>query len=445
MKKILIYLLLLSTALVSCKKENALNVDLTKSNPQTYVPGETDEWLTKTFLDTYNMEVIYRFDRFLAPIDKELIPIREDQIKPVMETVMAIWIEPYLEIAGKDFLKPIIPKQVALVGSAQFNNDGTITLGTADAGRRINLFQVNDFDKSNLASVEQMLHTIHHEFVHILHQKNDVPPAFENLSPQHVGNSWNARDNSQEDAMKFGFITRYARMNKDEDFAETASTLLVEGQAYFNGYANSSPGDGGEILRKKEQMVVDYYKSIYGIDFRALQEKVRLAKIKVTGVEETFGAEFAMGAHQGFVINKSATLQSAAFVTAFNAASTAFRGKIGGPMDATFTLEFADLSQNNEDMILKITGGGYNFWYNLILTDEGDDYYSFEMSTPGRSVEYENGDFVVDELAPLLDYLAGANVYFKATWVDGFIPNSKGKLAGFEDEDGALAFYGTLK
>lgn len=450
MKKKFIYVLALSIALVSCKKEKALNVDLTKTNPSTYVPGKIDKWLTDNFLNPYNMEVLYRFDRFQAKIDKDLIPVREDQIQPAMEAVRDVWIEPYMAIAGKNFLKPFIPKQIALVGSAEYNIDGSITLGTADAGRRINLFTINDYDKTNIPKVEEMLHTIHHEFTHILHQNIPVPADYESISPEYVGGSWVSFTNTAELAKSLGYITRYSRMNKDEDFAEVTSFMLVEGRDAFDIYTNSASVSADARLRKKEQIVINYFKGNYGIDFRALQAKVKAAKETLTGASRSFRSNLVAGAYKGFSVDKNAVSQSADFVTAYNNAVAAVVAGFGISIDSKFELEFANLKTNKTDFILKLTGKGPgfagSFWYNLKATinaTTGD--VKFVLAPAGTGDEYGNGTAVQARLKPLLDYLT-VNT-FNVNWVDeSVIANSKDRLAGFTtNSDSKLGFYGSIK
>lgn len=445
MEKILIYFILLSTLLVSCKKEAALNVDLSKSNPITAVERPIDTWLNTNFLTPYNMEVLYKFDRFQAPIDKDLVPVLEDQVQPVMEAVRDIWIEPYLQTAGKAFLKPLVPKQIALVGSAQYNIDGSITLGTADAGRRINLFVVNDYDKTNLPNVVQMLHTIHHEFVHILHQNIPVPPDYEKISPEYVGGGWISFSNTAIAAKDLGFITRYSRMNKDEDFAEMASFLLVEGQDAFNAYANTSIATAEARLRQKELAIVDYYKVNYGIDFRALQERVRIAKETLTGKSTPFITNLTSGVYKGFTVQRSAAGQSAAFVTAFNTSIASVQTDFGIPINSVFDLDFTDIKTNRTDMILKLSGSTFAFWYNLKATiDVNTGGVKLALAPAGTTTAYANGTLIQPNIKPLLDYLTLNN--FRADWIENVIPGSKNTLAGFMvTPGGQLGFYGTLK
>jgi substrate import-associated zinc metallohydrolase lipoprotein len=73
----------------------------------------------------------------------------------------------------------------------------------------------------------------------------------------------------------------------DEDFVEMISIMLTEGKAGFDKIVNSIPAgasqngitqaDAKAKLRKKEAMVVAYYKDVWGMDFYRLQSRVRAA------------------------------------------------------------------------------------------------------------------------------------------------------------------------
>ncbi len=204
---------------------------------------------------------------------------------------------------------------------------------------------------------------MHHEFVHILNQNIPVPPSYEDISGNYVGSACVGSANPTSVARNLGFVTRYARNNKNEDFAEMASTLLVEGQNHFEAYLYQATDPTAVAkLRKKEQALVDYYKSSFGLDFRVLQEKVRTvietyAPVTIIPVPTWF----ADGAYKGFTIDKGAAGQSATFVTAYNTAVT----QSGQPLRPTVELVFTDLSVDKVKMILKFSTTQFAFWYDL--------------------------------------------------------------------------------
>ncbi|WP_293312986.1 substrate import-associated zinc metallohydrolase lipoprotein [Pedobacter sp. UBA5917] len=450
MKKIFLFLVLLIVTLVSCKKEKPLNVDITKSNLDTYTKGKLDKWLDDNFLNPYNIEVLYRFDRFQASIDKEIAPVLEDNVQPIMEGVSAVFIKPYLEITNKAFLLPILPKEIALFGTGEYS-DEQITLGTADAGRQINLYEVNQYDRNSYTSVmgtpgrPAAFHTMHHEFTHILNQNIPVPPGYEEISSNYIGSAWVGAGNSAATAKGLGFITRYARNNKNEDFAEMTSTLLVEGQDFFEAYVVSADAVAAAKLRKKEQVVVDYFKTAFGIDFRALQAKVRLAietyaPVTISRPIENFNA----GSYTGFLVDKNAASQGAAYVTAFNSAN-ALTTAGGYPLQNTVELSFLNRVTNRTDMVLKVrTNTAVEFWYNLKATvSVPGNTIKYALAAQGTATQYANGTAFQTRFKPLLDYLTTKT--FALNWIDNIVPNSRNISVGFFDTSNSqLGFYGTI-
>ncbi len=278
---------LMVSCLTACSQEEELDVDIAKLTGDTWTKGPLDTWLYDNMVVPYNIEVKYRFDRYELPLGKNLTPPSEDKVIPVVETIKKTWIEPYDQIAGPAFIKRLSPKQFVLVGSADYNSNGTITLGTAEGGKKIVLFKLNDFAKNNKPEVRQMLHTIHHEFGHILHQNIMYAEEYKRLTPSYTA-SWN--DFSLADANSRGFITEYSRSSPDEDFVEMISIMLTEGRTNFNAKVNSivlpDPNDPTKTvpntaaqaaLRQKEQMVVRYFKESWNIDFYTLQTTAETA------------------------------------------------------------------------------------------------------------------------------------------------------------------------
>jgi substrate import-associated zinc metallohydrolase lipoprotein len=251
-----------------------------------FFPGEDvtktdiDVWIDEHYTTPYNIAVEYKWNPFELPTNKTLVPVKEDKVIPVMDVVRKIWIDPYVLKAGEVFVKKHAPKQFVLVGSAEYNNDGTIVLGEAESGRKVTLFVINDFDKTNVPAVKQMLHTIHHEFAHILHQTILYPREYKQVTPAGYTASW--YNTADADALALGFITPYARASFDEDFVEMISTMLVEGHEGYEAIVAGTTAEGQALLRRKEAFVVSYFKASWNLDFYALQEATEEAIINAT-------------------------------------------------------------------------------------------------------------------------------------------------------------------
>src|SRR5688500_3394959 len=154
----LCFLVLAAGLLAGCEeKEDDLTVDLVGLGGDTWAPTALDNWLTENYVTPYNIEVKYRFDRYEVALNRTLVPPQESKVMLVMDAIKKTWITPYEQQAGPTFVKKLSPKQFVLVGSPQYNENGTITLGTAEGGRKVVLFKINDFASDNKAEVKEML------------------------------------------------------------------------------------------------------------------------------------------------------------------------------------------------------------------------------------------------------------------------------------------------
>ncbi len=428
----------------SCTKDDTLNADLSKYNIDTFEKGPLDEWLEDEFLDPYNIEVQYRYDRYMLALSKELVPPLESQVQPAMEDVRDIWLKPYEEVAGETFIKKLSPKQIVLVGSAEYNTNGTITLGTADGGRRIVLYVINSYSKTNLSAVSQMMHTIHHEFTHIVNQQAPIPPEYKTISTEYTGNWTQA---SAAEAKSLGFISQYSRANEMEDFAEMTSFLLVSGQDWFNAYVNTASATAATKLRKKEQLIVDYFKLSHGIDFRALQARVqaRMEAINPT----SFGTNLARGSYSTITIPATQAQQSTAFKTAFNTAKatvqTAYNLTLADDIKLVYFNQSADLTQVQLQYTISRGSSIYlaYFDYNMTVSAAGRVKFT-RVAARGTTGQYQNAASINPGMATLETYITGTE--FQANWVTSIIPDSKGKLGGFfKVNDATSYFYGSLQ
>lgn len=269
-----LYIILLPLLLSCSKEEDNLGIPIPGLGGDTWVQGPIDIWIYENYVIPYNIEVKYRFDQYELALNKTLVPPMESKVITVMDAIRSTWIEPYIQEAGENFIKTLAPKQFVLVGSPEYNDNGTITLGTAEGGLKVVLYKINDFETDDKAEVKQMLHTIHHEFAHILHQNIMYPEEFVRITTDYTA-SWN--DFSLADARSRGYVTQYARASPDEDFVEIISTMLVEGKSGFDAIVASAPEEKQPLIRQKEQVVVRYFLEAWNVDIYNLQTRTQLA------------------------------------------------------------------------------------------------------------------------------------------------------------------------
>jgi substrate import-associated zinc metallohydrolase lipoprotein len=280
-----IYLVVLALAVfASCKKEDDLGdvSQIPGLGGDTWATTPIDTWIRDTLTVPFNVTAKYKWDAGELDFNKTLTPPDESKIIPVLSSIKKVWIDNYVKEAGKTFMMKLIPKYFVLVGSASWNTDGTITLGTAEGGRQIDLYVLNDFrikgmtgyKPSDSFNIIQMFHTIEHEFGHIMHQTVYYPVAWKQISVGDYTSNWN--NDTDSAANERGFISAYAQSAPDEDFVETISIMLTLGKAQYEGLISKIKTPAAVAkLRQKEAIVVNYFKDVWAINYTSLQTRTR--------------------------------------------------------------------------------------------------------------------------------------------------------------------------
>jgi len=210
---------------------------------------------------------------------KYFYPPTEAKVQPMLEIVKKVWIDSYTQVAGQDFIKSVAPRQISLIGGYNMNSDGTITLGFADSGMKITLFNVDQLDVTKHDATRQYFHTIQHEYCHIINQRKPYSEEYGKITPSDYTANW--YNIQLADANKKGFITPYSMLNDIEDFAEMTSGILSMSKTDWDAKVNAIPEEGRNIIRKKEEFVVSYFKSEWNIDLYKLQEVVENQMLSV--------------------------------------------------------------------------------------------------------------------------------------------------------------------
>ena len=270
-------LLLISVAMFGCSKDEITDslIDIPEENK---VLSATDQFIKDNFSTPYNMEVVYRWNDNENDASKNLVPPSEDKVIPFLKAVKKIWINSYITQAGNDFFKPLVPKQLLLVGSPSYNVDGSITQGTADAGRKITLFEVNDFSPSMTTLIRRYSKTLFHEFTHILHQKKEFSTQYQLITPAYTS-SWYL-EATETSARKKGFITRYAMSAPEEDFAEMAALFLINDANSWESIISEGGDEMKVLMKQKEQLMTTYMLNTWGIDM------LEFRKVTTTAIQD---------------------------------------------------------------------------------------------------------------------------------------------------------------
>lgn len=207
-----------------------------------------DTFCKKEFLEPYNLKFIYRFEDKGSDMNKNLTPPDYDKSVDLAVLTKYLWYDIYKSLAGEEFLKAYSPRIIHVCGSKNYNpSQGTETLGDASNGIKINLYNVNNLDPTN---VDDMNHyffkTMHHEFTHILDQTYLHPTSFNTISnSQYDASGWSDSPDSLKAGL--GFTSSYASSAKDEDWAETMSNYVTMDTLKWAQLLNSASYEWEEI------------------------------------------------------------------------------------------------------------------------------------------------------------------------------------------------------
>jgi substrate import-associated zinc metallohydrolase lipoprotein len=274
-------LILLSVIVLfsACSSEESLK----ESQLDLSIPTKTtlDNWIDVNYLNTYNIRVQYKWDQNVVDNNRYLYPPLQTKVQPALEIVQRIWLDSYKAVGGADFVKKIAPREFVLIGGVNLNSTGTLTLGLAEAGQRITLFETDFVDSKSRESVKRFIHTIQHEYIHILNQHKPFDEkTLSKITPAGYTADWYLTTNAV--AREEGFITNYARSNINEDFAEMAAMMLVNSKTEYEAIITAITSVKAKAdIRTKEAIVVKYFKDSFNIDFNKLRDEAEKNTIAV--------------------------------------------------------------------------------------------------------------------------------------------------------------------
>lgn len=190
---------------------------------------EFDKYLYENYQLTYNIAFQYKLADESTDMDYNLVPVTYEKAQIVAHAIKYLWLDVYKSQMGAEFLKEYAPRIINVLGSPAINAaQGTETLGVAEGGVKITLYNMNGIDLGNMAWLNQYIfHVMHHEFSHILHQTKSFPKEYELISAgKYDSQSWQYR--SDEEAYHLGFVTPYSMSEAHEDFVEVISSYITD-------------------------------------------------------------------------------------------------------------------------------------------------------------------------------------------------------------------------
>ncbi|WP_422359188.1 substrate import-associated zinc metallohydrolase lipoprotein [Reichenbachiella sp.] len=269
---------LIVVLLVACLEEDKLDTPVTDVDAPT---TDLDKYIDENFVQEYGIAVRYRYDEKFVDPGQQVAPPKLDVIRPMLDLIDEYWIDVYADVEGGEaYFRRYVPGEIVFLGGLIYNGDGTVTLGTADAGARITFTDVNSIDVNDEEWLLRQLHTVYHEFAHIVHQNDKLPTAFEEISAEGYSSAGSWFNVTEEEALIRGFVSPYGTSSPNEDFAEIIAFYMAEAD-FFDEYITleencttagcEDRNAGRKLILEKLNSIKEHYLKSTGIDLDDLR------------------------------------------------------------------------------------------------------------------------------------------------------------------------------
>lgn len=207
-----------------------------------------DTFVKANFQEPYNMKYMYKMEDVGSDMDYNLVPCTYDKCVTLATLCKYLWYDVYNEVVGQEFLKKYSPRIIHVIGSPAYNpSSGTETLGTAEGGLKITLYNGNELNPDDIINLnEKFFKTMHHEFSHILNQNYNRPTDFDLISNGKY-NLTNWQDTHDSIAVGQGFITPYGSSQAGEDWVELIANYIVKDDHTWDRMMSSAEYEWEEV------------------------------------------------------------------------------------------------------------------------------------------------------------------------------------------------------
>ncbi|MDO4691443.1 MAG: putative zinc-binding metallopeptidase [Porphyromonadaceae bacterium] len=257
-------------AISSCDKEK---LEPRAPRVTTQYESSFDKWLKDNLLTPYNIDYKYRFEsNESTSTGNNVVPASLKNSMNIARTLKHTWLGSFDELAGEHFMRLFSPRIITLTGTPTINDDGTVTLGQAEGGLKISLTNADAFDAGSVDKLNDLfLHTMYHEFMHILHQNRIWDQNFSLLSSSgYTETGWQNRHKTEEYA-SLGFVTAYSARNAEEDITEVTACYITFNDAQWREVRDAAGKEGNAIIDRKIQIMKDYMLKEWKIDMDQLK------------------------------------------------------------------------------------------------------------------------------------------------------------------------------
>lgn len=296
MKLYNLFIILISTllCLTSCKEELNPNSVFEEGagalDPNSYT-YEFDLYLQHAYVKPYNIAFQYKLGDETTDTEYNLVPVDYEKAQIVAHAVKYLWIDVYSKHMGPDFLKLYAPRIINVLGSPAMNpSQGTETLGVAEGGIKITLYNMNNINLEDMDWLNlYIFHVMHHEFSHILHQTKSFPKEYEQISADlYDSRGW--QYHSDTAAYHMGFVTPYSMSNEHEDFVEVISSYITDTREVWekrgfifaednthlvSWHEMDEKQKGSAIINQKINLCKDWLREKYNYELDSIRAEVQ--------------------------------------------------------------------------------------------------------------------------------------------------------------------------
>ena len=270
-----ISLVFIALAFVACSDEGPKQPSIFPTKPVNR--NNFEQWLLKNYTYPYNVEVQYKLVDGETDINYTLSPADSAKSAQLAIIIKYLWFDAYNEVAGPELVKQSAPRVLQMVGSSAFTRQQTEVVGTAEGGYKVTLYRVNSLTKETIYNYDWLnfyfFHTMHHEFTHILNQKKPYDDAFAQItSTTYVSGDWYQL--KEDDCLKEGYISTYARSEAREDFAELLSFYVTDTPTKWNERLQRAGTKGASLINQKMAIIKSYMQNSWNINLDDLRDSV---------------------------------------------------------------------------------------------------------------------------------------------------------------------------
>ena len=285
-----------------------------------------DEYIEREITSPYNIQIYYRYTESEIGRNWVTSPADEYNSLQFVNVLKYLFLEPYTEVMGVNFVRRFTPQAFVLTGLLAYNPppSNSNTRASTVNGIKIIFMNINSFDFPSLGkyyhtldslgkvletdpSVQSdydawktwldgqnttyldrlkdvYLRTMYHEAAHTFHQRVEPTTDFDKItSLDYRQADWIAGwTREKKNSLHYGFITNYASQEPHEDFAELFGNYVIMSADEWEAKLASADvvpegrtRSGRSIIEEKIRIIKDYMSNTWGLDMDKLRAQLQ--------------------------------------------------------------------------------------------------------------------------------------------------------------------------